>query len=201
MTSIRARGSRGAGAMASATRLSASGLAVIADGEDLPHVPRRLVPVHEAAALVRIDLHVHRTVGHAPVGDAARLDATQDGIELGIADAEAIVQRGEGPFRLIEVQRQAIAHVHGAERTYALFRPGNIEQTGQQLRGRALVVGGNDRVVEVNGHAGLRLKAPAPPADILTIGGDLFKKRTTGTPCVISDADAPPARARPPKPA
>src|SRR5262245_24185197 len=148
---------------ANARTLSRSRLPGVADGQRFPHVPVGLAPAHDAAAVVRVDPHVHRTVRGAPVPEVARLDPRHDPVELGLAHPEAIVLDGKGAVVLVEVEGQAVVHVDQAEGAYAGFRPGHAEEVGEQL-GRGLPVAGrNDRVVELDAHrSGIRVSARAP---------------------------------------
>src|SRR3989344_150953 len=86
------------------------GCARIAHGQHLPLVPIGLVPVHDAATVGCVYLAVHGAVHRAAVRDARRLDAREDGVELRIAHAKAVVdaRNGLGPF--VEVDGETIVH-------------------------------------------------------------------------------------------
>src|SRR6266540_3218607 len=79
----------------------------VADRQGFPHVPVRLVPVHDAAAVLRVDLHVYWTVWRTSVLDAADPDSCHDAVELGLAHTKAIVLYGEGAIGLVEVEGQS----------------------------------------------------------------------------------------------
>ena len=87
-------------------------------------MPVRLVPVHDAAAVLRVHLVVDRALHIAAVVDAGRLQAAQDRVELVLADPEAIVDAGKRLAPLVEVDREAIVDVDRRERADARLRPG-----------------------------------------------------------------------------
>ncbi len=89
----------------------------VADRQGFPHVPVRLVPVHDAAAVLRVDLHVYWTVWRTSVLDAADPDSCHDAVELGLAHTKAIVLYGEGAIGLVEVEGQALVHIDWTEGT------------------------------------------------------------------------------------
>jgi hypothetical protein len=72
------------------------------------------------------------------------------GVERLVVDAEAVVQHGEVPVGLVEVEGEAGVHVHRAERPDAGLRRLHAEDLGKQLRRREAVAGRDDEVVEVN---------------------------------------------------
>src|SRR6476469_6734937 len=97
----------------------------ITRGEHFPLVTVRLVPVHDAPAVLRVDARVHRPVHAAAVCNARRLDAPEDGVEAGLVDAEAVVDQRDGFGPLVEVEGQPVVHVYRSERADARFGPGN----------------------------------------------------------------------------
>src|SRR6185503_1349155 len=128
------------------------GLPRVADRQGLPDVAVRLAPVHDAAAVLGVDLHVHGAVWGASVLDPPRLDARHDPFELGDAHAEAVVLHGERAIGLVEIQRQSLVQIHGTEGTRARLGPGNSQKAGEQLRRGPPVPGRHDHVVELNAH-------------------------------------------------
>lgn len=115
----------------------------------------RLAPVHDSPRERGVDLHVHRTVRCAAIWNAHGPQATDQSVEFALTHAKAVVQDRKASIALIEIEREAIVHVDGAERTNAGFRPWDREDSCQQLCRRSLVRGWNDGVVKLNGHFGL----------------------------------------------
>src|SRR5262245_41123539 len=128
----------------------------VAHRQGLPYVPVGFVPVHDATPVLRVDLHVDGTVWGTSIRDAAGPDAFHDAVELGVAHAKAIVLDGEGAIRLVEVEREALVHIDGAERADARLRPRDVEETGEQFRRSPSVSRWNDGVVEFDAHRGRR---------------------------------------------
>ena len=83
----------------------------ITDRQRFPDMAVGLIPVDEAAAVLRVDRHVGSTAWCAAAGDAACLDAREDGVEFTLADAKAIVQHRKLAFGLIEVDCKAVADI------------------------------------------------------------------------------------------
>ena len=54
----------------------------VANRQSLPYVSVRLVPVHEAAAVLGVDLHVHWTMWGTSVLDAVGPESCHDAVEL-----------------------------------------------------------------------------------------------------------------------
>lgn len=114
----------------------------------------RFVPVHDAAAMLRVDLPIYRAVWGTSVLDAAGLHSGQDAFELGLAHSKTIVLYGKGALGLVEVEGQAFVHVDRAKGTHAGLCPRDAEESGEQFRRRSPVARWNDRVVELNAHLG-----------------------------------------------
>src|SRR6185503_6104804 len=91
----------------------------VTDGQHLPHVAVRLVPVDVAVRW--IDLHIHRSVHRAAVLDSSRLDAAEDGVEFLAAHAKAEVVDGKVLVRILEVERQPLVDINGGKRTGRRF--------------------------------------------------------------------------------
>src|SRR5512134_2054509 len=115
----------------------------VADRQSLPYVAVGLVPVHDAAAVLRVDLHVYGTVWGTSVLDAAGPDSRHDAVELGLAHSKAIVLHGKGAIGLVEVESQAIVHVDRAEGTDSRLGPRDAEKEAQQF-GRSSSIPGGD---------------------------------------------------------
>src|SRR5471030_483374 len=79
----------------------------VADGQDFPLVAAGLAPVDDATAVVTANLVVHIGMHRAAVWNAGGLDATEEGVELGLRDAETIVLQRDGFRPLVEVDGQA----------------------------------------------------------------------------------------------
>jgi hypothetical protein len=110
----------------------------------------RLIPVHDFASEVCVDLIVHWTVGHASEGYSGDLDSVEDGLELSLCDSEAIVTLGELFVPLVEVDGQTFVDVNCSEGSDSRGRPIDTEDRGQLLRSGPIVLGRNHEVVEVN---------------------------------------------------
>src|SRR5262249_10823117 len=124
----------------------------VAYRQGLPHVTVGLAPVNDAAAVLRVRLHVHRTVRSAAIGDGAVPEPGHDGVEFALADPKAIMQNRKGALCLVEIESEVFVHVHGTEGTYAGLGPRNAEDRGDQLSCRLPVARWNDRVVEPDAH-------------------------------------------------
>src|SRR5438309_1381201 len=105
-----------------------------ADGQHLPLMTIWLVPVDNAAAVVRADFEVDRSMNVAAVRYSRRLDPLKDSVEVILDDSKTIVNHRNGVCPFIEVESQSIVHIYGSERPYTRFRPRNAKQFGQQLR-------------------------------------------------------------------
>ncbi len=110
-----------------------------------------VVEVDATAAVPGVDppgLLMPRT---RPVRQLLRLDPPEDLVELLLADQERIVLRDDRVPGLQVVQGHVVAGLHTHERTEGL-RGRQAEQVGQEPCAGDLVRGGDDRVVELNGH-------------------------------------------------
>src|SRR5882672_7992524 len=136
------------------TLRSILGLPGVAHRQGLPDVSVRLVPVHDAATVLRVDLQVYWPVWGTFVPDAAGPDSCHDIVELGLAHSEGIVLYGKRAIGLVEVGRQAFVHIDRAERTRSGLCPRDAEEGGEQFRRRFPVARWNYRVVEFNAHRG-----------------------------------------------
>src|SRR6266576_139580 len=130
----------------------------VAYGQGLPNVPIGFAPVYDPAAVLSVDLHVHRTVRSTSVLDATGEKSCNDAFKLSLAHTEAIVLNRKRTFGLVEVERQSIVHIHRAERAYTGLCPGNAKYRGQQFCCGPSVSSGNYRVVQLNAHKGLRFR-------------------------------------------
>jgi hypothetical protein len=83
----------------------------------------RFAPVHDAAPMLRIHLIVTRTVWSASVSDAHLTESGDNLIELYFTQSEAVVPHRQRLVPVVEVQRQSVVHIHGAERPHTLFGP------------------------------------------------------------------------------
>src|SRR3990172_1797141 len=103
-------------AMAWRRRLDLSGVRV-GPRDDLEDVPARVIEVHAASAVVGVDLALQPVTGVGPVGEAARLDAAEDPVELVLAHEEGVVLRRGLALQDIEVQRHLVPHLDTEEGT------------------------------------------------------------------------------------
>src|SRR5262245_56770788 len=103
----------------------------VADGEDLPEMAVGVFPVEVLSPEAPVDLHVVFAAGRAAVGDARRLDAAENRVELDVAHAKAEMVPLE-PLPVREVEGQRLVDVDGREGALRL-PPGNGEQAGQLL--------------------------------------------------------------------
>jgi hypothetical protein len=94
-----------------------------------------------------VDLQVVLAVRTAPILDPSRLDATEDGIELGVIDVEAhvIVLKA---FSIGKVQGQGFVDVDGSEPTRPRFSPGDAQKVSQRFRRCNAIVARDNDVVE-----------------------------------------------------
>ena len=96
-------------------------------------MPVGLVPIDEAASVLRVDFHVVGTAHAAAVLDSSRLEALENGIKFSLIDSEAEMLNRKGPSVVDEVERQSIVDVHRRERSDTRFRPPHTKQVGEPL--------------------------------------------------------------------
>src|SRR5262245_19329009 len=94
-------------------------------------MPCRLIPVDDAASVLRIDLHVDGPVRRAAVADSRCLDPAENCVEFVLVDAEAVVLYGKGCRFFVEIECQASVDVHRTERSDARLCPWNVEKLSQ----------------------------------------------------------------------
>src|SRR5688572_28692322 len=130
-------------------------LTCVAHREHFPLMAVGLVPVDDAAAVLRVHGEIDRAVDGAAVGYSRSLDPPEDRTELTGIDAETVMnlRKGLGPF--VEVERQSVVHVNRCKRSDAGFGPRHSEQSGEKLRRSELAAGGDHEMVEVDGHRAL----------------------------------------------
>src|SRR6516162_9816801 len=110
----------------------------------------RVAKIDAAAAVPIIELSVVKAPRCAAVRELRLANAAQDGIELGIADVEGVVVALE-LLVVIEKERERVVETY--RREMAVFRIGmEAENSRKKLRRCPLVVGGDDGVVEGDGH-------------------------------------------------
>src|SRR5438094_5719845 len=122
----------------------------VADGQDLPQMTVRVLPVDVLAAQARVDRHVIRAARLAPVRNAGALEPGEDRVELRVADPEAYVQ----PLDLLaagEVERRAVVEVDGRE-VAVRGLPRHTQQVGQALGRRDRITRRHDQVIELDRH-------------------------------------------------
>src|SRR5262249_45631728 len=106
-----------ASAMSSGSRSDGRSIGTsVGDGENLPEMSVAVFPVDVLAAEATVDQHVVLSARVAPVREARGLDAAEDRVEVGLADAEAevvtleLLAVGEVESqRLVDVDRRELA--------------------------------------------------------------------------------------------
>src|SRR5262249_44174852 len=122
----------------------------VGDGENLPEMSVAVFPVDVLAAEAMVDQHVVLSARAAPVREARGLDAAEDRVEVGVADAEAEVVALE-LLAVGEVEGQRLVDVDWRDLAPCLF-PADTQEVGQELRRGDAMVRGHDDVVELDGH-------------------------------------------------
>src|SRR6185503_2035123 len=108
--------------------------------------------VDTAAAVVVVDLSRVRARRIRPVLEPALADASEDAIELVLADQKRVVLDGDVAVRVAEIERHAVVELDDEEMAGALRRRA-AEDLGQERRRAPLVATPDDRVVERDAHA------------------------------------------------
>src|SRR5262245_22901104 len=109
-----------------------------------------VLPVDVLPAQPPVDLHVVLAAGTAPVGKPRPLDAREDRLEVGVADAEAKVIALE-LVAIGEVEGQRPVHVNRRELSPGLL-PRHGQEIGEKLRRFTAPARRNDDVIELDGH-------------------------------------------------
>jgi hypothetical protein len=122
-------------------------LSLITDREHFPHMTLWLAPVHNISTIGMIDLEVVWTMREAPERYACGLDALEYSVEFMWRDPEAVVLDGEGTFRLIEIEGQAVIHIDGGKWANARFRPGHAKELGQKFGRRDAISSRYEKVI------------------------------------------------------
>ena len=103
----------------------------IADGQHLPLMSVRNIPVDDAASVLCVDLPVNRAAHITPKFNACSANAAKDGIELGFVHAKTVVNHWKRFIELIKVERQPIIHIDRREWPNAGFRPRYAEKSSE----------------------------------------------------------------------
>src|SRR5258708_698323 len=109
-----------------------------------------------APAAQAADLHILWSPRLAPVNQACLLDASEDGVELLLADMKRVVIHLEAVAAVIKIKGEGVVHLHRRERSHRAVI-GKAEQVGEELCRRNLVTRRYDRVIERDSHG-------APPS-------------------------------------
>src|SRR5688500_13105291 len=97
--------------------------AAVGTGEDLEEMPARVLEVNAPAAEVMIDLARLLLPRIGPVLEAPLLDASEDGVELGLAHEEGVMLHLDvHAIAAQEIERNLVADFHDVERAEALGR-------------------------------------------------------------------------------
>src|SRR5262249_12999961 len=115
--------------------------------------------VDAAAAVPAVDLAVLGAEGPAAVAEALGDHAAEDRVELGLAHLEGVVPGLEGLVR-VEVERERLARDADLREVAHLALVLEAEDALVEARGRLRVAGGDDRVVQLDGH---RATSPGAP--------------------------------------
>src|SRR4051794_32113360 len=118
-------------------------------GHQLQQVTVGIPEIKPASATPIVELAVIRALRRAAIVEPCRLDAIEDGIELGIAHVKGVVVTLER-VGVVEQQRRLIVHTYRCEVADALAR--QAEDIGKEACGRRLVANRNDGVVEDDRH-------------------------------------------------
>ena len=110
----------------------------------------RIAEIHPAPAVPVVDLHVIGLVRPAAVRNVFFLDTPEYGVEISFAHPEGVVVMIEIAV-VFEIQREPVVHPDRCE-----VRMGPVIRQPEYAREEAgrylLVAGGNDGVVEFDGH-------------------------------------------------
>lgn len=110
----------------------------------------RVAKIDAAAAVPVVELTVVEAPRCAAIGELRLANATEDGIELSIADVEGVVVALE-PLVVVEKERECVVDAY--RREMAVFRIGmEAKDARKNLRRCPLVAGRDDGVVEGDGH-------------------------------------------------
>src|SRR3954451_22155247 len=118
-------------------------------GHQLQQVTVGIPEIKPASATPIVELAVIYTFRRAAIGEPCRLDAIEDGIELGVAHVKGVVVALER-LGVVEKQRRLIVHTYRCEVADALAL--QAEDLGEEACGRRLVANRNDGVVEDDRH-------------------------------------------------
>src|SRR5688572_15113264 len=102
----------------------------------------------------RVDAMVRRSVRIAAVFQPGRPDPRKYRVELRIGHAKAEMQDWKPLLVMVEIERQAVADVHGRERPDAGLRPRHAKQLREESRRGDAVLRRYDQVIERDRHAG-----------------------------------------------
>src|SRR5690349_17634709 len=116
-------GSRDGGSAATAVRA----------GDDLEEMTTGILPVHAAAAVIRVDLAGPAPSRVGPVRQATRSNAAEDLVEPALIHQECVVLRMDRAVVVGEIQRDVIVHLNDEERPVGC-RLAHAEEFGQERR-------------------------------------------------------------------
>src|SRR5690242_7004888 len=146
----------------------------ISSRQHFEQVPVRVPKIKSAAAVPVVDFHVLRGARATAIGEALGADPVENPVELVLADPEGVMVAFEA-VPIVEIDRQGVVDAHRGEvRDRALVF--ETEYPGEEPGGLLLVAGGDDRVVEKDGHERLRfvpikMTTPAAIGNSSTNGG------------------------------
>jgi hypothetical protein len=107
--------------------------------------------VHAAAPVSAVDLSRPAPVRVGPVLEASIADASEDLVEVALADQEGVVLGRNLAIDLVEVERDAVVDLDDEERPEARGRRA-AEDLGEELCRTLLVAAPDDRMVESHAH-------------------------------------------------
>jgi hypothetical protein len=87
--------------------------------QHFPHMTIRFIPVNDAAAMLRINPEIDRSMHVTAIRNTRRFDAMKNGVEIVLAHAKTKMNRWNRISSLIEVERQSIIHKRRREWAHA----------------------------------------------------------------------------------
>src|SRR6516162_958391 len=141
---------------------SALGGRAVGAGDQLEQVAVRVVEIDAAAAIEMIDLTRPLAAEIRVVRDTNGTNASEGGVEFGIADQEGIVLRAEA-LGVGKIEGDPVARLDRNE-VAPFWSRLQVQDVGEELGGSPFVLRRDDRVVQLDTH----LSSPSSKADYCT---------------------------------